>query len=112
MNDRLSEHAQRHLQSVNERLGERHQVKGKSLSLPLTGEIRKTPLSRAKAGDNKTGDCVRREEENLHRKLQRQLTLNPACDPRLMRRHRPLSRHSSNAEGQNQYALQVRRHFI
>lgn len=59
---------------------------------------------------------------NLHRKLQRQLTLNPGCDPRLyqMRRnyvgttgtHRPLSRHSSNAEGQNQYTVQVQYYFL
>ncbi|XP_076242849.1 zinc finger CCCH-type containing protein regnase 1 isoform X2 [Calliopsis andreniformis] len=60
------------------------------------------------------------EPPNMHRKLQRQLTLNPVCDPRLCRlrecqqtsqtssvsqqpviaspgvQHRPLSRHSSN----------------
>lgn len=140
--ERLVEHAQRHLQAR----GDPTPVKGKSLSLPLsTDEViinkpRKLPLTRTKSGAPTIKDCIqssvpkshsvenvaatqvnrqRCEQEdasNLHRKLQRQLTLNPGCDPRIyqMRRyvgqpaHRPLSRHSSNAEGQNQYTLQVR----
>lgn len=58
---------------------------------------------------------VNQEPVNMHRKLQRQLTLNPACDPRLYQlrqfhqqhqnvmssslnnpQHRPLTRHTSN----------------
>ncbi|KAG8231395.1 hypothetical protein J437_LFUL011331 [Ladona fulva] len=43
------------------------------------------------------------EKVNLHRKLQRQLTLNPSCDPRLFQmqgyvpahEHQPLARHAS-----------------
>ncbi|XP_044740306.1 probable ribonuclease ZC3H12D isoform X2 [Chrysoperla carnea] len=110
--ERLSEHAQRHLQASGQRL------QGKSVSLPLQSseEVRKTPLNRTRSNvptttdsntTNTSGDSV-----NLHRKLQRQLTLNPGNDPRLYNRryqnipqttspqqptaqHRPLSRHSS-----------------
>ncbi|XP_071438762.1 endoribonuclease ZC3H12A-like isoform X2 [Hetaerina americana] len=55
-------------------------------------------------GGERPSDTERSGEEvNLHRKLQRQLTLNPNCDPRLYqlqgyvpsRHHRPLARHAS-----------------
>lgn len=89
---------------------------GKSLSLPLhcteAKPVQKAPLSRTKSAvcaepvmsQNVDAMCFRRPYntpppplwgENLHRKLQRQLTLNPNCDPRLyhiQRQHQAASR--------------------
>lgn len=140
--ERLVEHAQRHLQARGDPVPVKGKSLSLPLSTDES-KSRKIPLSRTKSGAQTIKDCLQMpvpkshsvenvagtqavsargrghagEEEatNLHRKLQRQLTLNPGCDPRIyqMRRyvgtstHRPLSRHSSNAEGQNQYALQV-----
>jgi ribonuclease ZC3H12 len=86
-------------------------VKGKSLSLPLEGCIekqsggllRKAPLSRTKSSvvtsSEETGGLSGSNsyQENLHKKLQRQLSLAPGCDPRLYqgRRHTGVSRHVS-----------------
>ncbi|VEN61774.1 unnamed protein product [Callosobruchus maculatus] len=95
--ERLSEHAQRHLQARE-------------------GDIRKTPLGRthsnvpppkdhqssahAVVSKSRSVDNVGcsyqmtqpppqppQSQENLHKKLQRQLTLNPSADPRLGRRY-------------------------
>lgn len=110
--ERLSEHKQRHLQASGQRL------QG-SLSLPLpppSEDLRKTSLSRTRSNVPAT-EVNPVESINLHRKLQRQLTLNPNNDPRLydLRRypqslqspnmppqqpqpqplHKPLTRHSS-----------------
>ncbi|XP_022900384.2 probable ribonuclease ZC3H12D isoform X1 [Onthophagus taurus] len=88
--ERLSEHAQRHL-------------------LAREGEIRKTPVTRTRSNvppvkeqpqhvivskslsvDNVGSPSYQVvQAENLHRKLQRQLTLNPSTDPRLSRRYTP-----------------------
>ncbi|KAJ8975962.1 hypothetical protein NQ317_011930 [Molorchus minor] len=89
--ERLSEHAQRHLQARE-------------------GDIRKTPLSRTRSNvpppkepqhavvsksrsvDNvgSSYQHIQQPVENLHKKLQRQLTLNPSSDPRLgTRRYAP-----------------------
>lgn len=85
--ERLSEHAQRHLQARE-------------------GEIRKTPLARTRSGIHQSKDLqhtvvsksrsvdnvgtsfsnvLQSPTENLHKKLQRQLTLNPTNDPRITR---------------------------
>lgn len=97
--ERLAENARRHGSGSV----------GKSLSVPLTGEsgvVRKMPLARSRSGvasiahhdyDNKIGKSPSVENvrsvqyqqhmadssTNLHKKLQRQLTLNPSYDPRL-----------------------------
>lgn len=90
--ERLSEHCQKHLQA-RENAG---------------GDVRKTPLGRTRssippAKDNTISqhatvsksrsvdnvgisNYAPTSQENLHRKLQRQLTLNPASDPRLLSR--------------------------
>ncbi|XP_050522566.1 probable ribonuclease ZC3H12C isoform X2 [Daktulosphaira vitifoliae] len=89
--ERLLEHAQR--QSLTSR-----QVKGKSMSLPLqSGSISKKPLTRTRSNipqsnypqqswgmwSSNTFLESETESDNLHSKLQRQLTLNPIYDPRL-----------------------------
>lgn len=103
--ERLAENARRH--------GSGNVVRGKSLSVPLTAEsggavIRKMPLARSRSGvasiphnfhpDDKMGKSpsvenvrsIHQQQQamadsstNLHKKLQRQLTLNPCFDPRL-----------------------------
>ncbi|VVC30976.1 Hypothetical protein CINCED_3A018629 [Cinara cedri] len=93
--ERLIEHAQR--QSLAGR-----QIKGKSVSLPLqSGNNSKKPLTRTMSNvptqsnnpqlwgmwtPNSSNTSYREpepESDNLHHKLQRQLTLNPTYDPRL-----------------------------
>ncbi|XP_039296086.1 endoribonuclease ZC3H12A isoform X2 [Nilaparvata lugens] len=141
--ERLVEHAQRQLQARGRDQSPANQIKGKSLSLPLSGagpgantgpvgaaqdcaEVRKTPLSRTKSnvvvGEGGGGlDTYRSPPpgypmyattaggaapwmhaaqpqsaargDGLHRKLQRQLTLNPVCDPRLYQMQRYMSQH-------------------
>lgn len=98
------------------------QLKGKSLSLPLQSsdmenkQIKKTPLSRTKSNvapsnnsemvDGGAMENYHRQMppsaaaaymtgQNLHKKLQRQLTLNPSCDPRLYNLRRGVTRHLS-----------------
>lgn len=91
--ERLIEHAQR--QSSAGR-----QIKGKSVSLPLqSGSNSKKPLTRTMSNvptpsnhpqqwgvwtPNTSYREPESESDNLHRKLQRQLTLNPTYDPRLI----------------------------
>lgn len=72
--ERLSEHAQRHLQA---REGETRKLPlGRTRShIPQHKEPQHTIVSKSRSVDN--------VGENLHRKLQRQLTLNPSADPRL-----------------------------
>lgn len=94
--ERLIEHAQR--QNLAGR-----QIKGKSVSLPLqSGNNSKKPLTRTMSNvptqsvtapqlwgmwtPNSPNTSYREpepESDNLHHKLQRQLTLNPIYDPRL-----------------------------
>lgn len=100
--DRLIEHAQR--QGSTGR-----QLKGKSVSLPLqSGSNCKKALTRTRsnvptpsnhpqqwgtAWNPNTYREPESESENLHSKLQRQLTLNPTYDPRL--HHLQQSQHSN-----------------
>jgi len=96
--ERLIEHAQRQSSSSG------RQIKGKSVSLPLqSGNNSKKPLTRTMSNvpnpsnqpqqlwnvwtPPNTGNAYREpesESDNLHHKLQRQLTLNPTYDPRLL----------------------------
>lgn len=94
--ERLIEHAQRQSSSSG------RQIKGKSVSLPLqSGNNSKKPLTRTMSNvpnpsnqpqlwnvwTPNTGNSYRESETesgNLHHKLQRQLTLNPTYDPRLL----------------------------
>lgn len=99
--ERLVEHAQRQLQARGVDTSPGKQLKGKSLSLPLQSSegdkpLRKAPLARTKSVatsgsevDPSFLNCV-----NLHKKLQRQLTLNPGGDPRLWK-HQAVARHLS-----------------
>ncbi|XP_025425866.1 probable ribonuclease ZC3H12C isoform X2 [Sipha flava] len=90
--ERLIEHAQR--QSSAGR-----QIKGKSVSLPLqSGNNSKKPLTRTMSNVPTPSNHPQlwgvwtpnnyrepeSESDNLHNKLQRQLTLNPTYDPRLL----------------------------
>uniref|UniRef100_A0A0K8TCB8 C3H1-type domain-containing protein n=1 Tax=Lygus hesperus TaxID=30085 RepID=A0A0K8TCB8_LYGHE len=119
--ERLVEHAQRQLQARGAEASPGKQLKGKSLSLPLQSsdienkQIKKTPLSRTKsnvvpsnASDLSDGGAMEGYHrsmpsstaaymggQNLHKKLQRQLTLNPSCDPRLYSLRRGVTRHLS-----------------
>ncbi|KAF6207709.1 hypothetical protein GE061_016157 [Apolygus lucorum] len=119
--ERLVEHAQRQLQARGAEASPGKQLKGKSLSLPLQSSdienkpIKKTPLSRTKSNvvpsnasdlsDGGAMDGYHRSipssataymgGQNLHKKLQRQLTLNPSCDPRLYSLRRGVTRHLS-----------------
>ncbi|XP_014262394.1 probable ribonuclease ZC3H12C isoform X2 [Cimex lectularius] len=122
--ERLVEHAQRQLQARGIEASPGKQLKGKSLSLPLqssdteTKQIRKTPLSRTKsnivqgsAEKELMENCYRvapsqpnyMQGQNLHKKLQRQLTLNPTCDPRLYDLRRGVTRHLS-CDSYNQHS--------
>ncbi|KAF5288773.1 hypothetical protein FQA39_LY15264 [Lamprigera yunnana] len=83
--ERLSEHAQRHLQA---REGEiRKTPLGRTRSnIPPPKEVQHTVVSKSRSVDNVgTSYPVGPPTENLHKKLQRQLTLNPSNDPRLVR---------------------------
>ncbi|XP_073989961.1 endoribonuclease ZC3H12A-like isoform X2 [Rhodnius prolixus] len=123
--ERLVEHAQRQLQARGgAELSPGRQLKGKSLSLPLSSsedkQVRKTPLARTKSNVVSASDQESSQEScyrggsgtppgysvsatppqptntaNLHKKLQRQLTLNPSCDPRLYGLRRAVTRHLS-----------------
>lgn len=81
--ERLSEHAQRHLQAREG--GEiRKTPLGRTRSnVPPPKEIQHTVVSKSRSVDN-VGSTYQppTQPENLHRKLQRQLTLNPTSDPR------------------------------
>ncbi|CAH1407931.1 unnamed protein product [Nezara viridula] len=98
--ERLVENAQRQLQARAVDSSPGKQLKGKSLSLPLQNSedksIRKAPLSRTKSVATSSSDCPVEPPpfaagQNLHKKLQRQLTLNPGGDPRLWK-HQGVSR--------------------
>ncbi|KYB26105.1 probable ribonuclease ZC3H12D isoform X1 [Tribolium castaneum] len=82
--ERLSEHAQRHLQA---REGDiRKTPLGRTRSnVPPPKEVQHVVVSKSRSVDNV--GAAPPQPENLHRKLQRQLTLNPASDPRLVRRY-------------------------
>ncbi|KAL3274064.1 hypothetical protein HHI36_015483 [Cryptolaemus montrouzieri] len=84
--ERLSEHAQRHLQA---REGDTRKVPlGRTRSnVPPPKEIQHPIVSKSQSVDN-VGTSYQniQPQENLHRKLQRQLTLNPNSDPRLLSR--------------------------
>lgn len=87
--ERLSEHAQRHLQA---REGDvRKTPLGRTRSnVPPAKENQHTIVSKSRSVDNVgTSYQAPVQPENLHRKLQRQLTLNPSSDPRLARRYMP-----------------------
>jgi len=94
--ERLIEHAQRQSSSPSGR-----QIKGKSVSLPLqSGNNSKMPLTRTRSNvpnpsnqpqlwnvwtpPSSTYREPESKSDNLHHKLQRQLTLNPTYDPRLL----------------------------
>ncbi|XP_044759825.1 probable ribonuclease ZC3H12C isoform X2 [Coccinella septempunctata] len=95
--ERLSEHAQRHLQA---REGDiRKTPLGRTRSnVPPPKEIQHPIVSKSQSVDNVgTSYQNMQSQENLHRKLQRQLTLNPNSDPRLLnRRYIPVQATSSN----------------
>ncbi|KAJ1521357.1 hypothetical protein ONE63_003033 [Megalurothrips usitatus] len=112
--ERLAEQAQRQLLAAGLRTGPAPPLKGKSLSLPLDSEppaaaaaaVRKSPLTRSQSGvpaDNMLGagagagavaaaspasGCA--AASNLHRPLQRQLSLNPTYDARLLQMRRAI----------------------
>ncbi|XP_074027618.1 probable ribonuclease ZC3H12C isoform X2 [Leptinotarsa decemlineata] len=85
--ERLSEHAQRHLQA---REGDvRKTPLGRTRSnVPPPKEPQHAIVSKSRSVDN-VGSSYQpvQPQENLHRKLQRQLTLNPGADPRLSMRY-------------------------
>ncbi|KAF2883320.1 hypothetical protein ILUMI_22822 [Ignelater luminosus] len=85
--ERLSEHAQRHLQARGEI---RKTPLGRTRSnVPPTKENQHTVVSKSRSVDNVgtsySNVSPPQTSENLHKKLQRQLTLNPNNDPRLVR---------------------------
>lgn len=84
--ERLSEYAQRHLQA---REGEiRKTPLGRTRSnVPPPKEVQHTVVAKSRSVDNvgATYPPIPPPTENLHKKLQRQLTLNPSNDPRLVR---------------------------
>ncbi|XP_018574816.1 probable ribonuclease ZC3H12C isoform X2 [Anoplophora glabripennis] len=83
--ERLSEHAQRHLQDI------RKTPLGRTRSnVPPPKESQHAVVSKSRSVDN-VGSSYQhiQSTENLHKKLQRQLTLNPSSDPRLARRYAP-----------------------
>ncbi|KAJ3646522.1 hypothetical protein Zmor_024107 [Zophobas morio] len=87
--ERLSEHAQRHLQA---REGDiRKTPLGRTRSnVPPPKEVQHAIVSKSRSVDNVGSSSQQQPQtENLHRKLQRQLTLNPTSDPRLLRRYVP-----------------------
>ncbi|XP_019869434.1 probable ribonuclease ZC3H12D isoform X2 [Aethina tumida] len=90
--ERLSEHAQRHMQAREGDL--RKQPLGRTRSnVPPPKEAHHAVVSKSRSVDNVGGSVYQptpAPQENLHRKLQRQLTLNPGADVRLMRRYGPL----------------------
>lgn len=57
-------------------------------NVPPAKEVQHTVVSKSRSVDN-VGSTYQppQQTENLHRKLQRQLTLNPGADPRLVRRY-------------------------
>lgn len=119
--ERLSEHAQRHLQARESKEGcdIRKNPLGRTRSnVPPPKEPQHAVVSKSRSVDNVGGLTLsasyqpnpdtfpfqatpekglgtysyQATPENVHRKLQRQLTLNPGCDPRLAsRRFAPLS---------------------
>ncbi|XP_057664941.1 probable ribonuclease ZC3H12D isoform X1 [Diorhabda carinulata] len=85
--ERLSEHAQRHLQA---REGDiRKTPLGRTRSnVPPAKEPQHAVVSKSRSVDNVGASYITPPsqhslQENLHKKLQRQLTLNPGADPRL-----------------------------
>lgn len=100
--ERLSEHAQRHLQARE--CETRKLPLGRTRSnIPPPKEVQHTIVSKSRSVDNvgaaylqqqaaaqSQAQAAQTQGENLHRKLQRQLTLNPNADPRL-RRYKPLT---------------------
>ncbi|KAJ8931162.1 hypothetical protein NQ314_015964 [Rhamnusium bicolor] len=88
--ERLSEHAQRHLQA---REGDiRKTPLGRTRSnVPPPKEPQHAVVSKSRSVDNvgSSYQHIQPTTENLHKKLQRQLTLNPSSDPRLARRYVP-----------------------
>ncbi|EAA43225.5 AGAP001272-PB [Anopheles gambiae str. PEST] len=112
--ERLSEYAARHLQARSGHdpsgsgsgSGGRSAVQGKSLSVPLSNSSNETSpindkrkaLLQPSLDQNDPSALV--DSVNLHRKLQRQLTLNPAgCDPRIYQMQR-LQQQSSQQQSQ------------
>lgn len=86
--ERLSEHAQRHLQA---REGDiRKTPLGRTRSnIPPPKEPQHTVVSKSRSVDNVGTSYIQQPplQENLHKKLQRQLTLNPSADPGLGMRY-------------------------
>ncbi|XP_018326435.1 probable ribonuclease ZC3H12D isoform X2 [Agrilus planipennis] len=87
--ERLSEHAQRHLQA---REGETRKIplgRTRSNVPPPKETTQHAVVSKSRSVDNVGGTYppppAASGTENLHKKLQRQLTLNPNSDPRLVR---------------------------
>ncbi|KAK9888094.1 hypothetical protein WA026_000370 [Henosepilachna vigintioctopunctata] len=92
--ERLSEYARKHLLA---REGDiRKTPLGRTRSnVPPPKEIQHPTVSKSQSVDN-VGTSYIQPQENLHRKLQRQLTLNPNSDPRLLNR-RYISLQPSNS---------------
>ncbi|CAH1116182.1 unnamed protein product [Phaedon cochleariae] len=85
--ERLSEHAQRHLQARECDI--RKTPLGRTRSnVPPPKEQQHAIVSKSRSVDN-VGTSYQhiQPQDNLHKKLQRQLTLNPGADPRLPMRY-------------------------
>ncbi|XP_060521278.1 probable ribonuclease ZC3H12C isoform X2 [Cylas formicarius] len=84
--ERLSEHAQRHLQAREGDIRKNPLGRTRSNVPPPKEPQQHAVVSKSRSVDN-VGNVASYQpatpESNLHRKLQRQLTLNPGCDPRL-----------------------------
>lgn len=86
--EKLSEHAQRHLQA-RESDNKKTPLGRTRSNVPPPKETQHTVVSKSRSVDNvgTSYQNVQPMQENLHRKLQRQLTLNPSSDPRLFRHY-------------------------
>ncbi|EAT36237.1 AAEL011652-PA, partial [Aedes aegypti] len=109
--ERLSEYAARHLQARSEggAVGSgRTVVQGKSLSVPLSNSSSETsPINDKRKALFELSDFVVDPSVNLHRKLQRQLTLNPAgCDPRIYQMQRNVAAIGQQQQQQQQQGQQ------
>lgn len=82
--ERLSEHAQKHLQAREGELKKTPLGRTRS-NVPPPKETQHPIVSKSRSVDN-VGTSYQNVPvtENLHKKLHRQLTLNPTADPRLV----------------------------
>lgn len=114
--EKLVEHVQRHLQ--HQPLCKAKSASHSTAKTPVVAKsksvenvtVEQTQLPTSSRGVHRS-PCRRPEAANAHKKLQRQLTLNPVYDPRLPQlrdrqtssqstqaHHRPLTRHSSHEQ--------------